>query len=108
VGTKTGSGKSLIYECIPAVLPDSAVIVLTPLLSIMKEQTERLCELGFRATYIWKDATEDEQILQGQYQFVFGSPESIVGDKKWTDMISVYGDRLKLVVVDEAHTVIQW
>ena len=108
VGTKTGSGKSLIYECIPVVFPKSAVIVIAPLVAIMKEQTERLVNLRFKATYIGKDADEDNDIIDGQFDFVFGSPEAIVGDDKWKSMLQNYKDRLKLIVVDEAHTVIQW
>ena len=50
VGTKTGSGKSMIYECIPVILPDAIVVIVAPLLSIMKEQTERLRSLGLNAT----------------------------------------------------------
>ena len=53
VGTRTGSGKSLIYECIPVIKP-GIVVVVAPLLSIMREQVDKLHNLGLSATYIGK------------------------------------------------------
>ncbi|KAK3099232.1 hypothetical protein FSP39_001299 [Pinctada imbricata] len=108
VGTRTGSGKSLIYESMPVVLPGCAVVIIAPLVAIMKEQTERLNKFGFKATYIGRDGCEEEDILNGRFDFIFGSPEAVVGEKKWTNILSDYGQRLKLIVVDEAHTVVQW
>ncbi|KAK3106296.1 hypothetical protein FSP39_017283 [Pinctada imbricata] len=108
VGTRTGSGESLIYESMPVVLPGCAVVIIAPLVAIMKEQTERLNKFGFKATYIGRDGCEEEDILNGRFDFIFGSPESVVGEKKWTNILSDYGKRLKLIVVDEAHTVVQW
>lgn len=55
VGTRTGSGKSLIYESCPIIFGESSVcVVISPLLSIMKEQVSRLSGLGLKATYIWE------------------------------------------------------
>ncbi|XP_033730565.1 ATP-dependent DNA helicase RecQ-like [Pecten maximus] len=108
VGTKTGSGKSMIYECVPVIFPNAIVVIVAPLVSIMKEQTDRLRNLGFKATYIGKDLAEEEYIINGEFNFVFGSPEALVGERKWRNMLTSYGDRLKVLVVDEAHTVIQW
>jgi ATP-dependent DNA helicase RecQ len=111
VGTKTGSGKSLIYECAPVLLgEDTICVVVAPLLSIMKEQTDRLNALGFKATYIGKDSRENLHIQSGYFQFVFGSPELLLGDAEWRNMFSsdVFRRKLRLIVVDEAHTVVQW
>jgi ATP-dependent DNA helicase RecQ len=108
VGLKTGSGKSLIYESIPIICPDACVVVVTALVSIMKEQTERLCKLGFSSTYIGRDPEDEGKVLEGGYQFIFGSPESLVGDTKWREILTNLRGKVKVIVVDEAHTVVQW
>lgn len=56
VGTKTGSGKSLTYECIPLLFTGACVVIITPLISItiLSEQCIKLTALGFKATYIGK------------------------------------------------------
>ena len=110
VSTRTGSGKSLTYECYPLIAPGKAVIVIAPLVTIMDEQCKKLNDIGFRATYIGLDSSQNELIDSGSFDFLFGSPESFLKDKKWRDMLksSVYQKKLGLVVVDEAHTVVQW
>lgn len=47
VGLKTSSGKSMIYYSLPIVYPSATVFVITALVSIIKEQTKRLCKIGF-------------------------------------------------------------
>lgn len=81
VGTCTGSGKSMIYECIPVIKP-GIVVIVAPLLSIMKQQVEKLNKFGLSATYIGKNSEEIERIETGQYEFVFGSPERLVGESR--------------------------
>jgi superfamily II DNA helicase RecQ len=112
IGTKTRSGKSLSYESIPVIFPGSLVIVIAPLplVSIMKEQCSKLNKLGFNATYIGKDASESDRIIRGHFEFLFGSREQLVGVVKWREMLKsdVYTENLRALVVDEAHTVIQW
>lgn len=69
----------------------------------------KLNKLGFKTTYLGKGSAENDKIEQGSYDFLFGSPEMCVGNQKWIDLLSsVYQNKLKLIVVDEAHTVIQW
>ncbi|XP_062606926.1 probable ATP-dependent DNA helicase RecS [Saccostrea cucullata] len=111
VGTRTGSGKSLIYESSPVVFGQSAVcVIVSPLLSIMKEQVNRLSGLGFRATYIGKSDCRKDDVRKGYYQFLFGSPEALVGNDEWREIFRdpEFSARHKLTVVDEAHTVYQW
>lgn len=110
VGTKTGSGKSITYECIPVVFPGACVVIISPLISIMTEQCKKLSALGFRATYIGKDVSETDDLINGDFDFVYTSPEQLVGDLKWRDVLKsdVYQKKLRAIVVDEAHTVIQW
>uniref|UniRef100_A0A8W8NL50 DNA 3'-5' helicase n=1 Tax=Magallana gigas TaxID=29159 RepID=A0A8W8NL50_MAGGI len=87
VGTKTGSGKSLTYECIPILFTGACVVIITPLISIMSEQCKKLTALGFKATYIGKDSAETNDIINGEYDFIYASPEQLVGDMKWRDVL---------------------
>ena len=98
VSTQTGSGKSLTYECIPLLSPGQTVIVIAPLITIMDEQTRKLEGLGFRAIYLGLDASKNELIENCEFDFVFGSPESFLNEKKWRDMLtsSVYQSKLQL------------
>lgn len=111
---RTGGGKSLCYMAFPIFYEYSnsldvqpQVLIISPLLSIMKEQTDLLASKGFTATFIGKDKSEDASILDGKYQFVFSSPEAILQNDKWRDMLS--GSKsFRLFVVDEAHTLVHW
>jgi superfamily II DNA helicase RecQ len=134
---KTGGGKSLCYQAFPCawtlwnaspspsdserseILMETdtqgphnlpKVIIISPLLSIMKEQTTFLRSLGFTATYIGRDAAEDDDIVHGLFQFLFSSPEQLLDNPKWRDILrnDSYGSSVRLLVVDEAHTVLQW
>ena len=84
VDTRTGSGKPLIYESSPILFCKSSVcVIISPLLSIMKEQVNRLSNLGFTATYIGKKNCNIDDVTRGYYQFVFGTPEILVGTDEW-------------------------
>ncbi|XP_056022171.1 recQ-like DNA helicase BLM [Ostrea edulis] len=110
VGTRTGSGKSLISESSPVVFGQSAVcVIISPLLSIIKEQVNRLTGLGFRATYVGMSDCCKGDLSKGYYQFVFGSPEALVGNDEWRDIFRhpEFSARHRLTVIDEAHTVYQ-
>ena len=109
IGTKSGSGKSLSYESIPVIFPGSLLIVIVPLVSIMKEQCSKLNKLGCNATYIGKEASESDQIIRGHFEFLFGSPEQLIGEVKWRKMLKsdFYQENMRALVGDEAHTVIQ-
>jgi ATP-dependent DNA helicase RecQ len=110
IGTKTGSGKTITYECVPLMFGETSVtVVVAPLVSIMKEQVERLSNLGYRAVYI-DGSTDVGRVSSGYYNFVFGSPEVLVGEAKWRDALKnpEFTKRHRLIVVDEAHTIIHW
>ena len=113
LSVKTGSGKSLCYQMFSTLWRlqnelengnTCQVVIVSPLISIMREQCEYLTNLGLEATYIGKDESEQSRILAGDYEYVFTSPESLLGIPVWRDMLS--NDRTKLLVVDEAHTVL--
>lgn len=82
---KTGCGKSMCYQAFQPCWTEKhggncQVLVVCPLISIMKEQCDFLSAAGFTATYIGMDHGEDDAILKGDFQFIFTSPESILGE----------------------------
>lgn len=84
LSTRTGGGKSLCYHGFPSVWRDlhggerCSVLVVTPLLSIMKEQCDYLEENGYKASYIGRSDEGDMEILSGSMDFVFSSPENLL------------------------------
>jgi ATP-dependent DNA helicase RecQ len=105
----TGAGKSLTFQ-VPARLLPGTVLVLSPLISLMKDQVDGLQALGFRATAINSSLAYDEWhrrlggLKRGEYELAYIAPEALDGRLR---------DHLKacpvsLVVVDEAHCISQW
>jgi ATP-dependent DNA helicase RecQ len=106
----TGSGKSLCYQ-IPARILEGMTIVVSPLISLMKDQLEKLEEMGIRAVQLnstLSSAEEDEAVrtITGQAcEIVFCTPERLA----MADFIEVLREvRIGLVVIDEAHCISQW
>jgi superfamily II DNA or RNA helicase len=64
VGTKTGSGKTIIYESMGVVSKEMVTVVIAPLQSIMEEPIERLTNLGLSALYV-------NEVIAGKYQFEY-------------------------------------
>ena len=112
VGQRTGRGKSLCYQAFTTAAKDvqSIVIIFSPLLAIMEEQTDYLNRLGITAVMLGKDAGKDKRALEGHYQYIFTSPEILLSRVEWRSAIKtpVFRDRVKLISVDEAHLVILW
>ena len=102
---KTGSGKSLTYECALVVFGSGTItLVIAPLTSIMQQQVERLTKLGFTAVLIESSCSVSEKdLVNGCYEFVFGSPELLVGTTRWREVIkdTTFQKRHRLTVVDE-------
>ena len=106
----TGAGKSLCYQ-LPALLLPGVTVVVSPLISLMKDQVQSLLQMGVRAAYINSTLTEGQcrRALQnaaaGVYKVVYAAPERLLtpGFLHFAQMVSI-----SLLCVDEAHCVSQW
>ncbi|XP_066285714.1 putative ATP-dependent DNA helicase Q1 [Branchiostoma lanceolatum] len=108
----TGFGKSLIYQIAPLVWKklgrtNPIVIVVSPLVALMEDQVREAAKLGVKAVQLGND---DEGIMRGDYQLVYGGPERWVLQDKWREMLSsaVYNENLAGIVVDEVHVTYKW
>jgi ATP-dependent DNA helicase RecQ len=105
----TGAGKSLTFQ-IPARILPGAVLVISPLISLMKDQVDALTRLGFRATVLNSTVEFEERrrrlaaLRRGEVELVYVAPEGLEGSLR--DLIA--GCRISLVVVDEAHCISHW
>jgi ATP-dependent DNA helicase RecQ len=103
----TGAGKSLCYQ-IPALLLPGMTVVISPLISLMKDQVAALREAGCDAAFLNSSLSTDEyfqtvdEIHCGNVKLLYIAPERL----QKTDFLS--SDSVPLVVVDEAHCVSQW
>ncbi len=106
----TGGGKSITFQ-VPTMAVDGMSLVVTPIISLMKDQVDNLVARGIKATYMYAGLSMSEvrrtyeKCINGKYKFLYVSPERLGSD--------TFVDRLKqmpvkLIVVDEAHCISQW
>ena len=106
----TGAGKSICFQ-IPALMAEGAVIVVSPLISLMKDQVESLRQAGLPAAFINSTLTGSEyrnivsEAIKGTYKLIYIAPERLenLNFLNFLDEISV-----SMVTIDEAHCVSQW
>lgn len=106
----TGGGKSLCYQ-IPALLFDGLTIVVSPLISLMKDQVEQLREYDINAVHLNSSLSPEaygynrRQVLQGKAKLFYIAPETLLMDKTKELLANI---KVDLFAVDEAHCISEW
>jgi ATP-dependent DNA helicase RecQ len=106
----TGAGKSLCYQ-LPALLLPGTTLVVSPLIALMKDQCDKLRELGIAAVQLNSACDADEiaaaeqAIAEGEAKIVFTTPERLA-DGGFVELVARHP--VSLLVIDEAHCISQW
>ncbi|MBN1072231.1 DNA helicase RecQ [Clostridium botulinum] len=106
----TGAGKSICYQ-IPALIFNGITIVISPLISLMKDQVDNLVESGIKAAYINSTQSLDEiknillEASINEYKIIYIAPERLESNI-FRNMIK--GLNISQIAIDEAHCVSQW
>jgi ATP-dependent DNA helicase RecQ len=106
----TGGGKSLCYQ-IPAILREGTGIVVSPLIALMQDQVNSLCQYGVRAAFLNSALSPDDahqverQLLKGELDLLYIAPERLLTPRV-LDLLQQ--SRIALFAIDEAHCVSQW
>ena len=104
----TGGGKSICFQ-VPALAMEGMAVVISPLISLMKDQVDALQANGVQAEALNSSNTEskNDSIRQrcqaGDVRLLYISPERFLAEEQW-----LQGLRISLIAIDEAHCISQW
>lgn len=105
----TGGGKSVCFQ-VPALAMEGTAVVISPLISLMKDQVDALKSNGVQAEALNSGNTEAQnadvrrRCLTGEVTLLYISPERFLAEEEWLRR----GVRLSLIAIDEAHCISQW
>ncbi|APH05424.1 DNA helicase RecQ [Bacillus weihaiensis] len=106
----TGGGKSICYQ-VPAMILDGLTIVISPLISLMKDQVDALDNVGISSTYINSSLSVSElrermiRIEEGEYKILYIAPERL---EAYSFREMLYSLPISMIAIDEAHCISQW
>ena len=106
----TGAGKSMCYQ-IPALMLPGVTLVISPLISLMKDQVGALIQSGVPAAYINASLTPGQiakalsRMAEGRYKIVYAAPERL---ETPDSIYACQSIEISMLAVDEAHCVSQW
>lgn len=106
----TGAGKSLCYQ-LPGIMMEGITLVVTPLISLMKDQVAALKEAGIRGAYFNSSLTQRQYFKAleyariGTYKIIYVAPERLM-NREFLEFAKAV--KIEMVTVDEAHCVSQW
>lgn len=106
----TGYGKSAVYQ-IPAIISDGMTIVVSPLISLMKDQVDKLVSLGVKAFLLNSSLTQAQatevlaEVIGDGVKVLYVAPERF-GNEEFNRCI--FGKKVSLLAIDEAHCISRW
>lgn len=106
----TGGGKSITFQ-VPGLIMEGVTIVVTPLISLMKDQVDNLKRRRIKAVYFHSGMTmrernlQQEKLMNGGAKFLYVSPERLQNPRFLQELRMI---RVSMIVVDEAHCISQW
>jgi ATP-dependent DNA helicase RecQ len=109
----TGGGKSLCFQA-PAVVNPGVAVIVSPLISLMKDQVDTLLGNGVPAALYNSSLTSSEKaevisgLRQGEYRLLYVSPERLVGEGSDGFISLLSSCNVSFVAIDEAHCISQW
>ena len=106
----TGGGKSICFQ-IPSMILDGITLVISPLISLMKDQTDQLDQYGIPSVFlnsslIWQEYQyREQQVLENKVKILYLAPESLLTPRMLELLSKV---KIDLIAVDEAHCISEW